>query len=173
LPFIFYIRGDALSYLYGLDLSLTNTGIAIVDLNTYKPILVDSVKTKKSKTLNDHDDHKERIKLITDKFDELIYTYEPEIVTIEAPFVRHNKATKAVMKVHGIAQRWFYPYDQFYYAPTTLKATIVHGKASKEQLQDRLLKEYPYIEFKNEDESDALACCVTYLVKKKMIKWVK
>jgi Holliday junction resolvasome RuvABC endonuclease subunit len=162
-----------LTYLYGLDLSLSNTGIAIVDLDSYKPILVDSIKTKQNKNLNEYDDHKERIKLITDKFDELIHTYKPEIVTIEYPFVRFNKATKAVMKVHGVAQRWFYEYQQIYYAPTTLKSTIVHGKASKTQLQERLLKEYPYIEFKNEDESDALACCVTYLVKKKFIKWSK
>jgi Holliday junction resolvasome RuvABC endonuclease subunit len=160
-------------YLYGLDLSLSNTGIAIVDLNTYKPILVDSVKTTKHKNLNEYDDHKERIKLITDKFEELIHIYEPEIVTIEYPFVRFNKATKAVMKVHGVAQRWFYQYKQIYYAPTTLKSTIAHGKASKELLQERLLKEYPYIEFKNEDESDALACCVTYLIKNKLIKWSK
>jgi crossover junction endodeoxyribonuclease RuvC len=160
-------------YLYGLDLSLSNTGIAIVDLNTYKPILVDSIATKQNKNLNEYDDHKERLKLITDKFDELIDIYEPEIVTVEYPFVRFNKSTKAVMKVHGIAQRWFYSYKQIYYAPTTLKATIAHGKASKTLLQERLLKEYPYIEFKNEDESDALACCVTYLIKKKFIKWDK
>jgi Holliday junction resolvasome RuvABC endonuclease subunit len=162
-----------LTYIYGLDLSLTNTGIAIVDLDTYNPILITSVKTKQNKKLNEYDDHKERIKLITDKFDELIHIFEPEIVTIEYPFVRFNKATKAVMKVHGVAQRWFYEYKQIYYAPTTLKSTIVHGQASKELVQQRLLKEYPDITFKNEDESDALACCTTYLIKNKLIKWDK
>jgi Holliday junction resolvasome RuvABC endonuclease subunit len=160
-------------YLYGLDLSLSNTGIAIVDLHTYTPILVDSVKTKKNPKLDEHTDHKERIKLITDKFEELTNTYPVEIVSIEAPFVQHNKATKAVMKVHGVTQRWFYDYPQHYYAPTTIKAAMVDGKASKELLRKKLEQEYPYITFKNEDESDALAIAITYLIKNKFIKWNK
>lgn len=97
-----------MSYLWGLDLSLSNTGIAIVDLNLKKPILVDSIVTKKNKDLEEHDDHKERLKLITDKYDELIKEFKPEIVAIESPFVQHNKSTKAIMKVHGVTQRWFY-----------------------------------------------------------------
>lgn len=160
-------------YLYGLDLSLSNTGIAIVDLDTYKPILIDSVATTKDKKLDENSDHKERLKVITDKFDELLKQYPVKVVVIESPFVLHNKATKAIMKVHGVTQRWFYGVEQYYYAPTTLKATVIHGKASKELVQERLIKEYPYIKFKNEDESDALAACVTFMCKNKLIKWDK
>ncbi|MBL4951123.1 crossover junction endodeoxyribonuclease RuvC [Neobacillus sp. YIM B02564] len=162
-----------MSYLWGLDLSLSNTGIAIIDLNTYNPILVDSVKTKQNKKLNERDDHKERIKLITDRFDELNNTYPASIVAIEAPFVQHNKSTKAIMKVHGVTQRWFYHVPQYYYAPTTIKATIIYGQAKKEFVKEKLKLVYPYIECKNNDESDALAIAITYLIKNKLIKWDK
>lgn len=162
-----------MSFLYGLDLSLSNTGIAIIDLDTYNPILVDSVKTKQNKKLNEQDDHKERLKVITDKFDELINTYPVSVVAIESPFVQHNKSTKAVMKVHGVTQRWFYDVSQHFYAPTTIKATICHGQAKKELLEEKLKSVYPNIEFKNNDESDALAIAITYLIKNKLIQWNK
>ncbi len=159
-------------YIYGLDLSLTNSGIAILNQD-YEPVHITSVKTKKTKGITDEEDHNKRLKIITDKFDECTNQYPVDVVAIEAPFVRHNKATKAVMKVHGVTQRWFNEYPQFYYAPTTVKAAIISGSASKEVLRNRLHKRFPNIEIKNEDESDALAIAITHGVKTKKIKFKK
>lgn len=160
-------KSKYIPYLYGLDLSLSNTGIAIIDLNTYDPILVDSVKT------NAKLEHKDRLKQITDKFDELVEKYPPSVVAIENGFVQHNNATKVLFKVRGIAERWFADVPQFFYAPTTIKAAIFDGKAKKELVRKKLESEYPDIEFKNEDESDALGIAVTHLIKTKQIKWIK
>lgn len=157
-------------YLYGLDLSLSNTGIAIVSLKRKQPVLLTSIATKKNKKLNDNDDHKERIKLITDTYDKLINTYPVHAVAIESPFVRFNKSTKAVMKVHGVTQRWFYDVPQYFYAPTTIKATITgNGQAKKEVLEQVLKRMFPDIKFKNNDESDALGVAVTCMIKNKLI----
>lgn len=154
-------------FLWGLDLSLSNSGIAIIDLNTYQPIHIDSIKT------NAKLEHKDRLKQITDKFDELIIKYPPSVIAIENGFVRHNNATKILFKVRGVTERWFYNIEQHYYAPTTVKATILHGQASKEKIKEVLQKKYPEIEIKDNDQADALGVAITYLVKHKLIKWNK
>lgn len=168
----YVVRSDLLSekFLYGLDLSLSCTGIAIVSLRTKEPVLITSIKTKQNKQLNEYNDHKERLKIITDTYDELINTYPVHAVAIEYPFVKFNKSTKAVMKVHGVTQRWFYNYPQYFYAPTTIKATITgNGQAKKEIVEQVLKRMFPNTKFKNSDESDALGVAVTCMIKNKLI----
>lgn len=154
-------------YLYGLDLSMTCTGVTVFNLDTYEHILTTSVKPNNKK------EYGERLKEITDLFDELIAKYPPSIAIIEKGFTRHNTSTQVVYRVHGICNRWFHNIPQIEYAPTSVKASILGGKAGKELIRKKIEKEYPNVKFKNEDESDSFAVALTYLVKNKKIKWNK
>ena len=72
--------------------------------------------------------------------------------------------------MHGICNELFYNYPQYYYPPTTVKATIYKGNATKKQIRMIIEKLYPEVNFKNEDESDAFAVGLTYLIKECNIK---
>ena len=144
-----------MSYIYGLDLSMSDTGITIFDGE--KPVFVGSIATKDTKT------HGERLKEIYDFLLFLKEKYPPSVVCIERGFTRFNNSTQVLYKVHGIVNMLFCDIEQIYYTPKTIKDSIVSGKASKEEIKDKILEEYPDIIFKNNDESDAFAIVLTYL----------
>lgn len=145
---------------------MSNTGIAIFDLDTYKPILITSVKTNPKET------HGERLHIQREYMKELIEKYPPCEIAIEQGFTRFNKATQVLYKTHGIVNELFYKYQQFYYAPNMIKKTITgNGQAKKEVIQAKILKKYPNLKFVNDDESDATAVAITNLIKKHKMKW--
>ena len=144
-------------YIYGLDLSMSDTGVTIFDND--KPVFVGSIATNPKKT------HGERLKEIYDFLSFLKGKYPPEIVCIERGFNRFNKASEAVWKVAGITNMLFYEVEQVYYSPTTVKAALVGGKASKEELEAKIHELYPDVKFKNNDESDSFAIVLTHLIK--------
>lgn len=144
-----------MSYIYGLDLSMSDTGITIFD--DTKPIFIGSVATNPEKS------HGERLKEIYDFLSFLRDKYPPNVVCIERGFSRFNNSTQVLYKVHGIVNMLFCDIEQIYYTPKTIKDSIVSGKASKEEIKDKILEKYPDIIFKNNDESDAFAIVLTYL----------
>ena len=144
-----------MSYIYGLDLSMSDTGITI--FNGEKPVFVGSIATKDTKT------HGERLKEIYDFLSFLKEKYPPSVVCIERGFTRFNKSTQVVYRVVGIVNMLFYDIEQIYYSPKQVKASLVDGKASKEDLSNKINEMYPDIIFKNNDESDAFAIVLTYL----------
>lgn len=160
------MESDNIRYLYGLDLSMANTGIAIFDIDTYEPIVITSIATK------DKDEHGDRLHTQREYMKDLISKYPPYEVAIEKGFTMHNTSTQVIYRVHGVAQELFHEYPQTYYAPTTVKKLITgNGKANKDIVQKYILKEYPYIEFENTDESDAVAIGLSHLIKKHKLKW--
>lgn len=144
-----------MSYIYGLDLSMSDTGITIFD--DTKPIFIGSVATNPEKS------HGERLKEIYDFLLFLKEKYPPSVVCIERGFTRFNKSTQVVYRVVGIVNMLFYDIEQIYYSPKQVKASLVDGKASKEDLSNKINEMYPDIIFKNNDESDAFAIVLTYL----------
>lgn len=158
--------GDITKYLYGLDLSMSNTGIAIFNIDTCEPIHITSIKT------NDKKEYGDRLHVQREYMENLIDKYPPYEIAIEQGFTMHNKSTQVIYRVHGIAQELFHEYPQFYYAPTTVKKLISgNGRASKEVVQDSILKRYPDIKFDNEDQSDAVGVACSHLITKHKLKW--
>ena len=146
-------------YIYGLDLSMSDTGVTIFDGD--KPVFIGSIATNPKKT------HGERLKEIYDFLSFLKDKYTPDVVCIERGFNRFNKSSEAVWKTHGIVNLLFYDKETVYYSPTTVKATLVNGKASKEELENKILELYPDVKFRNNDESDSFAIVLTHLYKEK------
>lgn len=146
-------------YIYGLDLSMSDTGVTIFDGD--KPVFIGSIATNPKKT------HGERLKEIYDFLSFLKDKYTPNVVCIERGFNRFNKSSEAVWKTHGIVNLLFYDKEIVYYSPTTVKATLVDGKASKEELENKILELYPDVKFRNNDESDSFAIVLTHLYKEK------
>lgn len=155
------------NYLYGLDLSLAQTGITIFDLNALKPVHITSIKTKSNWT------HGKRLKVIGDYINSLRNKYPPRIIVIERGFTKFHKVTQALYRIVGVTEYIFNEFKPVFYPPTTVKATILGGKAGKELIRRKIEQEYPDVIFKNEDESDSFAVALTYLIKNKLIEWNK
>ena len=146
-------------YIYGLDLSMSDTGVTIFDGD--KPVFIGSIATNPKKT------HGERLKEIYDFLSFLKDKYTPDVVCIERGFNRFNKSTEVVFRVHGCVNMLFYDVEQIYYSPKEVKSTLVDGKASKEELENKILELYPDVKFRNNDESDSFAIVLTHLYKEK------
>lgn len=152
------------SYIYAFDLSMSDTGIAIFDLEGHIE-KVCSIATK------DSDSHGKRLKTIYDFILELTKEYPVEKVIIERAFSRFNTATAVIFRVHGLINFMFWDKEQIYYTPKAVKAEIVSGKSTKKQIQESIIIHYPEINFENEDESDAASIGFTYFIKNGTIAW--
>ncbi len=148
-------------YIYGIDPSMSCTGIAIFNLNKKEPVLITSIKT------NSKDTYGIRLHTIRNYIKELINEYKPCEVALERGFSRFHTATQVSYRVHGVIQELLKQYPQYYYPPTTIKMLITgKGNASKETVQNYILKTYPSINFNNNDESDACGVAICHLIKK-------
>jgi Holliday junction resolvasome RuvABC endonuclease subunit len=147
-------------YTYGLDLSLSSTGIAIFS-NDAKLIKVVSVDTR-SETL-----HQTKLKLIANSILELREKYKPERAIIEKGFYRFPASTEAVFKVHGLVSYLFSDIEQIFYAPTTVKK-VVGGRGDMDKLELRAIvqKRFPKIEIWDNDQSDAVAIGLCFFIKR-------
>jgi len=161
---------------WGLDLSLANTGITIYDTEKQDFVYIGSIDTDfiKSRKANKHL-YLNGIKLkhLWDEMTKLRINYPPEVVVIERGFSRFNTATQVIYRVHGITNLLFQDIPQIYYPPKTVKEAILKGDATKAQLQQAINAKYNDITFANEDESDSFAVCLTYLIKENLIEWEK
>lgn len=161
---------------WGLDLSLANTGVTIYDTEKQEFIYIGSIDTDfiKSRKSNKHL-YLNGIKLkhLWDEIGKLREQYPPEVVVIERGFSRFNTATQVIYRVHGIVNLLFHDISQIYYPPKTVKEAILKGDATKAQLQKAINAKYNDIIFANEDESDSFAVCLTYLIKEGLLDWEK
>ena len=151
-------------YVYGFDLSMSCTGISIFDLNG-NIVKVCSIAT------NDKDTHGKRLKTIADFILVLKEQYPAKKIIIERAFSRFNVSTAVLYRCHGLLNYLFYDCEQIYYTPKDIKAVILNGKATKKQIQEKIIEIYPDIKFENEDESDSTSVVLTYFIKNKIIEW--
>jgi crossover junction endodeoxyribonuclease RuvC len=117
--------------------------------------------------LSKYDDHYKRLKLIFERTIELIDTYHPDEIAIEAPFFGKNVQYMLKLgRAQGVAMAAGLSRDIpiTEYAPKKIKMAITgNGNASKEQVAKMLqsvlgLKELP----KNLDSTDGLAAAVCH-----------
>lgn len=168
------------NYLWGLDLSLTCTGLTVYDLDKKEFVFIGSFNTEKirlKKAQKDLGIYLNGIKLkhLYDWLMEIKISYPPTIIAIERGLSRFNTATQVIYRVHGLTNFIFHDLPQFYYPPKEVKAAIYKGDATKAQVQKVIMNNFIHldIEFKNEDESDSFAVALTYLIKNGLIEFEK
>lgn len=154
-------------YIYGLDISLANTGVGILNLLTLEPELITSIPTKSKQTRG------QRLHTIREQMNKIVTQYPPEIIVIENSFNKFNKEVKAIQNAVGVILEVLHPFSEpIAYAPTTIKKEITgNGKADKDVVRKYIEKAYPSIIFNNNDESDAFGILLTHLIKSKLISW--
>jgi Holliday junction resolvasome RuvABC endonuclease subunit len=165
-------------YLWGLDLSLTCTGLTIYDLDKKEFIYIGSfdtekIRLKKAEKDNDIYLNAKKLKQKYDWLMELKEQYPPSIVAIERGFSRYNASTQTIYRVHGMVNLMFHDLPQIYYPPKSVKEAIYKGDATKAQVQKIIKNNFIDVEFANEDESDSFAVALTYLIKHDLIKFEK
>jgi len=154
-----------MDYIYGLDLSLSCTGIAIFEENG------NLVKTLSVPTSPKDGEHGKRLKIIADKLLELKKQYPPNLIVLESGFSRHAASTQAIFKTHGISEYIFYDVKIIKFAPSTIKKIITgNGRSDKQQVQDFVLKKFPNIIFENMDQSDSVAIGLSYFIQETTMK---
>jgi Holliday junction resolvasome RuvABC endonuclease subunit len=153
-----------INYIIALDLSLSNTGVCVFDKEG-NPIELLSISTD-NKMLQ-----QERLRIIGDKFLEIKKKYNIDIMILESGFSKFNISTQAIYRVHGIACYLFSDCEQKTYAPSTVKKIITgNGKSDKKIVQEHVKKIYPDLEIKNNDQSDACAIGICWLLENGIVK---
>lgn len=176
-------------YLWGLDVSLTCTGIAIYDLDNDKWAYIGHYRTDKVKQRAGTYLDGAKLRLITDHLYELLKEYPPMIIGIERPFIhtRNHRASEMIYLAHGAILTLISNYPVEYVAIKSAKALIIHGNATKAEVSEAILKVYPELTFSEdviktskgikqtagEDESDATSIAITLMARLEIKKWTK
>ena len=164
-------------YIYGLDIAW-RTGIAIYDLETHQFVYVGNIDANEIKLTakekrNHILEHGKRLRFTSTQMQKIIEQYPPSIVLIERYFNHFNKSTIAIAKIHGIINELFAEIPTIYYPPKTIKEAILSGDSKKDEIRKVIESKFPYITFTCDDESDAVATAITYLIKNNWIAWEK
>lgn len=159
-------------FLWGLDLSLTCTGVAIYDLDDKEFVFIDSFNTESIKKQKNRYHNAIKLKEKADWLLDLKEKYPPYFVGIERGYSQFNTSTQTIYRVHGLVNYLFHDCPQEYYPPKSVKEALVHGDATKEDVLITINLRHDF-NFKNEDESDAVAVAITTLIKNGVITWEK
>jgi len=172
------MRVENKRYVYGLDLAWS-TGIAIYDLEEDKFVYVSSCDAKKTKLRAQEKrdgllEHGKKLRTLAVFLEDLFNEYPPSQIVIEKAFAGQFKnAVISLSKVHGMVNEMTADIPCVYYTPPEIKKAIIKGGADKEVIAKVISAKYNYLTFKNDDESDATAVALTYLIKNNLIKWEK
>lgn len=152
------------TFILGLDISLTSTGYAVVEL-----FEDESIKLRDCGRIKTYakDSDGVRLSKIKANIDALFFQYPIKYVVRERGFTKGNLATQQIFKATGVcellvAEKHIHHIEQ--YAPTTIKKYLGgHGKASKEDVARGVLEYFPKAVFESDDVSDAIAVVITFL----------
>lgn len=152
----------------GLDLSISRPGFAVLEVKRRKPVLIFCEHVKTNAKLS----HGDRLAHIKAYVDAIRYDYGPfDAVIREKAF--HNArvhATAGGYKVAGIVDYTLRGYDIVELANSTVKKALTdNGRADKAGVEREVMRWFPTQEFKTDDESDAVAVCLTYLLRENLI----
>ncbi len=151
-------------YIWCFDLSLSCSGVCIFSENG-KPVHIFSVPTNPKKS------HGERLKTIADAILEIKDQYPCRQIVLEAGFTRFSTSTQVLFRVHGLINYMFWDCEQRYFAPSTVKKIVTgNGRAEKSDVQRTILKRWPELIFKNEDESDACSIGLCWFKEQGILK---
>ena len=158
----------------GLDLSLSSPGFAVIEVRNRRPRLIAAmhVKTKSSES------RVERCAQIADELAVFIRAHRPFDAIIREDFVSKNPGTQKA--VYAVWHTVDWTLDRFGYAVTadvnqgTVKRILTgEGKAEKGDVEaavKRLLRLKDDFKFGSDDESDACAVAMAWLIREKKIK---
>jgi Holliday junction resolvasome RuvABC endonuclease subunit len=172
-------------YLYGLDISLKNTGVAIFDLEKRQFVYIGSFNTegiKATKEFKNMDVTSVKLHKLSEWFRALTEEYRPYYASIEQMVKVDRKIdgknigvnineVKGIAKATGVIQEIIWNVPTSFYYPSEAKATVAKGNASKEVVQNVILHHFPELKFNNFDESDACALALTQLINVGIIEW--
>ena len=100
-----------------------------------------------------------------------------DVFVREKAFSRFPKETQAISKVVGIADQTAWQKCQAVYheiAPTTIKKMITgSGKASKQDVADSLERYVGKVQYRTDDESDAVAVGIAWLIGERYLKMLE
>lgn len=173
-------------YLFGLDISLKNTGVAIFDLEAKQFVYIGSFNTEHFRATKEYknlDVNSLKLGKLAEWFKALVEEYPPYFASIEQMIKveRRNKdgknigvnieELKGIAKATGVIQEILWKVPTKFYYPSEAKATIIRGNATKETVQNEILRHFPDLKFNNFDESDATALALTQLINVGIIEW--
>lgn len=140
-----------------LDLVMNKSGYAIYENNKlcdYGIINAERIKEDKENI------HSKKLLFIHSLLQDLENKHNFDIVIIEDSFVHHNKATKALSKVRGIAELVFCNKDIILYPTRLIKKSITdNGNATKLDMINKINEIY---DLKNNDDNIADAIALGY-----------
>lgn len=157
-------------YILGLDISLTSTGYAVVELFADGTLVM-----KEAGRIRTYpkDSDGQRLRKIKARLDVLFDLYPISYVVRERGFTKGNLATQQIFKATGVCEMLVAEKninDITQYAPTTIKKYLGgHGRASKEDVARGVLEYFPNMVFESDDVSDAVAVILTLLKDKGII----
>ena len=146
----------------GVDPSLRSTGYAIVegDRKKQKVIEFGLIKTRSSESLENS------LKHIADSIEEVVREHAPDSLAIENIFTARNSSVALQLgHVRGVVILVCTRcgLQTFPYAATRIKETVAgYGRASKEQVQNMVVKTLGLTETPPHDAADALAAALTH-----------
>jgi hypothetical protein len=159
-------------FLYGMDISLSCTGVVIYDLEEKEFVYIGSFSTDKVKKQKNRYHNSLKLKAKADWLLALKEQFPPFYIAIERGFSRFPTSTQNIFRVHGLTNYLFYDCPTEYYPPSKVKERMVHGDATKEDVENTIKAKYNYI-FSNGDESDAFAVTLAALIDNELIVWEK
>lgn len=147
-------------YLWALDLSLSNTGVAIFNDDGFLMINFSIPTTPKIDT-------QKRLKVIGDTLSEYRKFYPCKTIVIENAFSRFNIATQMLYRVRGLCEYLFSDCLIVGYSPNKIKKAITgNGKSDKEEVKKFVVEKYPNLILSDYDCTDAVAIGITYFINK-------
>lgn len=159
-----------------MDLSLSSPGFAVLAVTDVdgkdKPVILEKshVKTNAKKT------HGFRLCEIDNEIERYLTEYEPTHIVRERGFSRFPATTQTLFKVVGISDKTVYYHegkDVHEIAPTSVKKLVTgNGKAAKKDVEKAVIERLQIDKtdyFANDDESDAAAVGLAYLIQKGLI----
>jgi len=145
--------------LMAVDLSLSNTGIALFTYNG-KPLKILSIST------NSKEERSKRLREIGQAIIDIKNNYNLSEIVIEQGFYRYATSTQTLYQVQGVLLYLLHEYPHYFYAPSTIKKIVTgKGNASKLKVQEIISQVFPLLEFEDTDQSDAVAVALAHMIK--------
>ncbi|RLA60409.1 MAG: crossover junction endodeoxyribonuclease RuvC [Epsilonproteobacteria bacterium] len=145
----------------GIDPGSRKAGFALISYNETKIKLLDS-----GVLIYDHKiDFIDRLGIIYNTFKELALKHDPQEIALESLiYVKNVSSLAKLAQARGAMIAAFPPGNLFEYSPTKVKAALTsYGHAGKTSVQKSLTMMFGPIDFKSDDESDALAIAVCHV----------
>lgn len=161
---------DTQKLILALDLSLNSTGYAVMTADDCRLVEKGIIKAKRK------ENHHQKLNRQKDVLEGIAKKYEEDgyelIIVKEQLLFRPPKTASILAKVHGIVDLLFEEIHEYY--PSSIKKIVTgNGRANKKEVEEavckRLGKTSEELDFKSDDESDAIAVALTYLLEENYI----